>query len=83
MGYNERFDEEKISTKGTPGMTSDVMKVAREPLCVPFSKLGQRNTSKLLVPNKCFGSTRPVFGFNISLSTNIWFQEVTKLVSVS
>jgi len=45
------------STKGMPGMTSDVMKVASALLCVPLSKLGQRNTSKLLVPNKCFGSS--------------------------
>ena len=30
-----------------------------------------RNTSKLLLPNKYFGSTTPVLGFTKSLSTNV------------
>lgn len=70
-GDDERVGKKKNRTKGTPGIISDVIKVARTLLCTPLSKLGQRNTSKLLVPNKCFGSTAPVFGFIISLSTNI------------
>lgn len=46
-------------TKGIPGMTKDVIKVARALLAVPFSRLGQRKTSKLLVPYICLGSTTP------------------------
>jgi len=70
-------------TNGTPGMTRYVIKEANADLKVPFSKLGQRKTSKLLIPYICFGSKRPVIGFRKSSLTNISFQAVIKLVSRS
>jgi len=54
-----RGKDNRGRTKGIPGMTKDVMKVARALLAVPFSKLGQRKTSKLLVPYICLGSMTP------------------------
>ena len=70
-------------TKATPGITKFVINVPNALRCVPFSKLGHRNTSKLLVPNMCRGSTAPVEGFRKSLLTNISFHDVMKFVSTS
>jgi hypothetical protein len=64
-------------------MTRPVMKDASKLLWTPLSKLGQRKTSKLLLPYICLGSSWPVEGFTKSLSTKISFHAVTKLVEIS